>query len=102
MNGLLKFMEIEQPKWRIRNKRCECICGGEGFLYFITCPECGHVALQCDEVGCVFPNPKSLGNNACVREDECCSGCGKITYSNFGNSTGEEIQKQGFVPQDYC
>src|SRR6476619_4493935 len=54
------MVEIHQPEWRVKGRRCPCACGGEGALVFISCPSCGQISLICDEVGTVFPNPRDL------------------------------------------
>lgn len=100
-------MDLRAPSWKLKKTRCTCICGGEGFLYLITCPSCGHIAAVCDEVGTVYPNPLDLSKP----EEDCgyisnltsfpCPKCGKAELRDFRNSTPDEIQAIGLVPGDY-
>jgi hypothetical protein len=101
-------MEFIPPSFILRKPRCPCFCGGEGFLTFITCLECGHVALACDELGTVFPEPRDLTVPACGSslglsgsENDRCPQCKTVPLADFRNSTGEEIQAIGFLPSEY-
>jgi hypothetical protein len=60
--------------------------------------------LVCDEVGTVFPNPRDLTQatyGALDIPSYFCPNCGKISISEFKNSTGQEIQKLGFTVGEY-
>jgi hypothetical protein len=76
-------------------------------LVFITCPGCGYVALACDKVGTVFPTPRDLSVPPCGSwfaasgSHESCPGCSKAPQLDYEYSTGEEIQRTGFMPSEY-
>jgi len=60
--------------------------------------------LICDEVGTVFPNPKDLTQaiyGAIEAPSYVCPICRKVAFSEFKDSTSEEIQKLGFVTGEY-
>jgi hypothetical protein len=98
-------MKGEDPSWKLKQQRCPCFCGGEGFLVFITCPACGHIAVVCDEVGTVFPNPRDLNEQPCGSwldwSGDKCPKCREALLSDFRYATGEKIQSLGFTAGDY-
>src|SRR5215813_9783107 len=100
-------MEIGPPYFRLKGRRCPCDCGGEGSLVFISCPSCHHVALACDEIGTVFPNPRDLSRASCGSwllasgSRANCPGCDKAPLTEFWYSTGDEVQSIGFLPSEY-
>src|SRR6476620_8121049 len=95
------------PYFRLKGRRCECSCGGQGVLTLITCPGCGHVALACDEVGTVFPDPHDLTKPSCGSwlladgSRAVCPKCGKVPLAEFEYSTGEELQSAGLSADEY-
>jgi hypothetical protein len=100
-------MRVKPPnklKYHLRNQRCPCLCGGEGFLVFISCPACGHVALLCDEVATVYPQPHDLNQKTCgwLHDDACpkCPVFGKVELAQFRYSTIEDIRQIGFSSDD--
>src|SRR5215471_18847982 len=99
-------MEVKAPSFQLREPRCPCICGGEGFLVFITCPGCGYVTVACDEVGTVFAGPRDLRDVPVIvrlgaDSRGACPNCGKVGLEAFRPSTGDEIQALGFSPAEY-
>jgi hypothetical protein len=68
-------------------------------LTFLTCPSCQAVIVACDEAGCVYANPVTLG--------EMWPGCCDVSYSTmtkcphclkeheFAFSTHAEIMRLG-------
>lgn len=104
-------MEIGQSIWRLKGK-CQCFgCTGMGGeLEFITCPNCGKVMLECNEVGTIFPDPRNTNPNDPQNkkwihsEDEAdtiCPKCKKIKIVDFRYSTSDEIKALGFTPDQY-
>lgn len=96
-------MNMDPPSFSLRSQRCEC-CSGQGNLCFSTCPECGHVAVICDEVGTVFLDPKNLDEAVYggLEDPTCvCPGCRQVHTSKFRNSTASEIQALGYSMEDY-
>lgn len=96
-------MQIDNPTWRLKSPRCEC-CSGQGWLCFATCRNCGHIALVCDEVGTVFPDPSNLeeATYGGLDDPRCvCSACREIKVADFRDSTADEIQSLGYSPDDY-
>jgi hypothetical protein len=99
-------MKITAPSFRLKEPRCPCLCGGEGLLVFITCPGCDHVTVACDEIGTVFVGPRQLSELPVASwlagfEDGWCPKCQKISLRDFRLSTGDEIQRVGFSPNEY-
>ena len=96
-------MKIKEPIYNLKSPRCEC-CSGQGALCFATCPDCGHIALVCDEVGTTFFNPKNLeeAKYGGIEDPTCdCVKCNNIHISKFKHSTQEEIQSLGYCREDY-
>lgn len=94
-------MNIVQPYWELKGQRCPCFCGGEGFLVFTFCPNCGHVALICDEVGTVFSDAHNLSAGPQLSPQDKCSKCGVLSFFEFDDANSTQIQNAGFKVGEY-
>ena len=94
-------MQIDPPTWYLNQ---ECPCRGEVGPDFSTCPTCGFVVLVCGELGTVYEvSDKRCGSVlAPFGAEGTCPKCGASEYSNFRNSSSDEIRALGFQwPEDY-
>lgn len=100
-------MRVVPPRWRwaLSERRCPCLCGGEGFLVFIVCPRCAHLSFACDEVGTVFGDVHDTAKGPCGHwldwSGGYCSNCGLAELSEFRDATLEEIEGAGFSRSDF-
>jgi len=98
-------MQIDAPTWHLRHTPCPCVCGGEGSLAFLTCPQCSAVVLVCDEVGTTFIDPRSLqvstALSALSLSGAQCPSCQHVPLSSFEPASSSQIQALGFTPAEY-
>lgn len=97
------FMRIEQPVIALTRVRCEC-CRGQGALCFYSCPDCGHVALICDEVGTVFLNPRDLNSAQYGGMDDpscVCPSGDNVRIAEFVPSTYAQVLALGFANEEF-
>lgn len=87
--------------WVLRKERCPCLCGGEGQLLFIACPNCAHLALACNEVGTVFVDAHDTIKESCGHcldpSGGTCPACGVSDLTDFRAARLDEIEAAGFV-----
>ena len=86
--------------WAISERRCPCLCGGEGYLVFIACPGCRRLALACDEVGTIFGHVHDIANGLCGHwlgaSGGFCPCCHEVLLTDFAYATLEEVVSAGF------
>jgi hypothetical protein len=95
-------MQIDPPNWYLNQ---ECPCRGEAGPDFSTCPTCGFVVLICGELGIVYEISDKRCGAVLARfgTEGTCPKCAASEYSNFRNSSSDEIRSLGFQwPEDYC
>jgi predicted RNA-binding Zn-ribbon protein involved in translation (DUF1610 family) len=98
-------MQIDKPVYFLK-KLCP-ICEQGSSLVLIACPECGHLAIECDEEGTFFPNPFKRSNimmkhgEGTKSVSDKCPTCGKTEIANFIRATAEQIQNAGFTEDEY-
>lgn len=96
-------MNVTKPKFFL--KQICPVCEQGSSLLFLTCPSCSTVILVCIEEGTLFANPKALIQQAAWSCDSWVSTFTKcptcMKENEFVCSTGEEIQKTGFTPDEY-
>ena len=69
---------------------------------FSTCPTCGVVVLICGEVGTVFEiRDRLCGSVLGDFQTDVCAKCGKSKYTDFRDTTSDEILALGFHRGDY-
>lgn len=96
-------MRITQPVIALSKVRCEC-CSGQGALCFYSCPNCGHTALICDEVGTVFLNPKDLNSAKYGGMDDpscICPSGDSVHISQFMPSRHDQVLALGFTQEEF-
>ena len=77
--------------YQLKGRRCSCWCTGQGFLLFIACPDCGQIALACDESDSVFTELKNPSGRSDSSRNESasdlpqnqCPLCHKRSYHAF-------------------
>jgi hypothetical protein len=94
-------MEIGTPIWHL--KRICPICEQGSSLAFISCPNCGYLAIQCEEEGTIFINPKDISSSGASNRDLNEIKCPKCDskLSEYKTATSQEIIGQGYSKKDY-
>lgn len=91
-------MEVKAPVWTM-TRPCP-YCGQGGCLVFIACPQCEHLAIQCDEERTVFPDPHDL-STMIGPSGAMCPTCKQQTVDDFEVATDIQIREAGFQVGDY-
>ena len=83
--------------------KCLCpVCEQGSSLVFVACPACGWLALQCDEEGSVFLDPRERASRPTVDpRTAACPGCGKYLVTAFEPATDSRIRADGFTAADF-
>ena len=93
-------MQFREPVWTM--KRLCPVCEQASCLVFVACPECGRLAIQCDEEGSVFLDPRDVSSPASIDPGTAtCPGCGKQLLTAFQPATDSMIRADGFTAADY-
>ena len=97
-------MELVEPEWHLTGS-CTCLCGGEGRILLVSCPQCGCVIGVCSEIGSVYFDLANTQDgpvgNWVTDPDQKCPRCGLEQVSGFVTATWELIQAAGIKPGQY-
>ena len=94
-------MKVREPIWTM-TRLCP-VCEQGSCLAFVACPSCGQIAVQCEEEGSVFLDPRNLESQSSARPDSSrCPGCGGRPVSDFEPATDVAIRAAGFSTAEYA
>jgi hypothetical protein len=92
-------VHIRPPVWTLK-KLCP-VCGQGSCLVFVACPGCNHLAIECDEEGSIFLNPRDLSLASHEPSTALCPGCSSHLVASFPVATDASIQAAGFTVTEY-
>lgn len=90
-------MEIVPPTWTLK-QLCP-VCGQGSSLALVCCPQCGRLAVVCEEEGTVFPEPRDLSATADFSSP--CRGCSAVEIRSFVDASDDAIRAAGFTASEY-
>jgi len=90
-------MNITAPIWKLR-KPCP-VCEQGDCLAFVSCQQCGHLLIVCEEEGSVFGDPRALEPQQGF--PTCCPTCGGMGVESFPPASDAAIREKGFTVADY-
>jgi endogenous inhibitor of DNA gyrase (YacG/DUF329 family) len=90
-------MHVGAPIWTLK-ALCP-ICGQGSCLALVSCPECGRLAVVCDEEGSFFPEPRDLSKIAAA--SSACPTCARVSASSFIPASDVTIRAFGFSEIEY-
>ena len=94
------MVQIQSPVWTMKMS-CP-VCQQGSCLVFLCCPNCGQLAVRCQEDGNIFLKPRDLGSLTGADPATIqCPGCRSGTLAGFRAATDQEIRAAGFTPGEY-
>jgi hypothetical protein len=92
------MVNIKSPVWNL-SQACPS-CGQGSSLVLIVCPNCSHVAIECDEEGIFFSDVLQLGfGNQTYQRSDHCPVCDGVAFEEFEIASDVQIQLAGIGPE---
>ena len=93
-------MDIERPEWKLRGL-CP-VCGQGSSLTLVSCPQCLHLAVVCEEEGSGFADPKAVKAELAVDAVlSRCPTCRGPALADFDIASADQILEAGMQPSEY-
>jgi len=93
------MVQVQDPKWFL--KRPCPICEQGSSLLLVSCPNCSHLAVACQEEGTFFLTPAKDTVVVSARLSMACPTCGKKETSEFVPATDDVIRAAGLSIEEY-